>query len=94
MASIRKRGNSYQITISNGRDNTGKQVLETATLKPDLSKTPKQKVISDMKYFILKQTKEFLNEIETQVQTGILNFQYKVFYHMALFCGLRKEEFR
>lgn len=228
MASIRKRGNSYQITVSNGRDNTGKQVLETATFKPDLSKTQKQqqkdleafvidferkvkngkfldgekvtfqefahiwledyakqhmeettrhiyklnlethvipeighlrlskiqpstlnrlynnmlqmrtdgkkggystatikyihaiissifctaikwnvlldnpctrvtppkqtKNISDIKYFTLKQTEEFLNEIETEVQAGILNLQYKVFYHMALFCGLRKGE--
>lgn len=35
MASIRKRGNSYQITVSNGYDITGKKILETATWTPD-----------------------------------------------------------
>ena len=29
MASIRKRGKSYQITVSNGRDIHDKQILET-----------------------------------------------------------------
>lgn len=52
MASIRKRGNSYQITVSNGRDNTGKQVLETATFKPDLSKTQKQQQ-KDLEAFVI-----------------------------------------
>ena len=42
MASIRKRGNSYQITVSNGRDSSGKQLIETATFTPDPDKTEKQ----------------------------------------------------
>ena len=42
MASIRKRGNSYRITVSNGRDVTGKQILETATFTPDPNRTEKQ----------------------------------------------------
>lgn len=42
MASIRKRGNSYQIIVSNGRDINGKQLLETATFTPDPEKTDKQ----------------------------------------------------
>ena len=31
MASIRKRGKSYQITVSNGRDIHDKQILESTT---------------------------------------------------------------
>ena len=42
MASIRKRGNNYQITVSVGRDTTGKQIIETTTFTPDPSKTEKQ----------------------------------------------------
>ena len=42
MASIRKRGNTYQITVSAGRDITGRQLIETATFVPDKTKTPKQ----------------------------------------------------
>ena len=42
MASIRKRGKSYQVTVSNGRDIHDRQILETATWKPDPNKTKKQ----------------------------------------------------
>ena len=35
MASVRKRGNSYQITVSVGRDIYGKKLVETATFAPD-----------------------------------------------------------
>lgn len=42
MASIRKRGNSYQIIVSNGRDQTGKQIIETTTFVPDPGKTMRQ----------------------------------------------------
>jgi hypothetical protein len=42
MASIRKRGNSYQITVSNGRNSNGKQILETATFSPNPNMTPRQ----------------------------------------------------
>lgn len=42
MASIRKRGNTYQITVSNGRTPEGKQIIETTTYIPDPAKTPKQ----------------------------------------------------
>ena len=42
MASIRNRKNSYQITVSNGRDASGKQIIETATFTPDPAKTEKQ----------------------------------------------------
>lgn len=42
MASIRKRGNSYQVTVSNGRKPDGSQIIETATFKMDPTKTEKQ----------------------------------------------------
>ena len=37
MASIKKRGNNYQITISLGRDQKGKQIIKTTTFKPTSS---------------------------------------------------------
>ena len=42
MASMRKRKNSYQITVSKGRDSTGKQFVETTTFILDNAKTEKQ----------------------------------------------------
>ena len=42
MASVRKRGNTYQVTVSNGRDITGKQIIETATYTPEPGMTKKQ----------------------------------------------------
>lgn len=48
MASIRKRKNTYQITVSKGRDISGTQLVETTTFTPDPAKTEKQnqKVLS------------------------------------------------
>ena len=42
MASVRKRGNSYQITVSNGRRADGSQIVETATFTRDPGMTPRQ----------------------------------------------------
>ena len=42
MASIRKRGKGYQITVSNGRKPDGTQIVETATFIPDPDKTEKE----------------------------------------------------
>lgn len=42
MASIKKRGNSYRIFVSNGRNINGKQIMETTTFIPDPEKTEKQ----------------------------------------------------
>lgn len=61
MASIRKRGNSYQVTVSNGRDSSGKQILETATFIPDPSKTEKQNK---------KALEKFVFEFEEKVKSG------------------------
>ncbi len=42
MATIRKRGNSYQIRVSCGYDTKGNQVEQAMTWKPDDKMTPKQ----------------------------------------------------
>lgn len=61
MASIRKRGNSYQITVSNGRDRTGKQIIETTTFVPDPDKTECQNQ---------KALDKFVIEFEYKVKSG------------------------
>ena len=61
MASIRKRGNSYQITVSNGRDSKGKQIIETATFTPDPNMTEKQQQ---------KALDTFAFEFEQKVKNG------------------------
>ncbi len=61
MASIRKRGNNYQVTVSNGRDITGRQLLETATFRPDPSKTDRQNQ---------KALEAFVFEFEQKVKSG------------------------
>ena len=42
MATIRKRGNSYQIRVSCGTDINGKKIIESMTWKPEPNMTPKQ----------------------------------------------------
>ncbi len=42
MATIRQRGNSYQIRVSCGYDADGNQVEQSMTWKPDRKMTPKQ----------------------------------------------------
>ncbi len=42
MATIRQRGDGYQIRVSCGYDVNGKQVIRTKTWKPDKKMTPKQ----------------------------------------------------
>ncbi|MDC7289549.1 site-specific integrase [Blautia schinkii] len=61
MASVRKRGNNYQITVSNGRDSQGKQLIETATFTPDSNKTAKQNQ---------KALEKFVFEFEEKVKSG------------------------
>lgn len=61
MASIRKRGKSYQITVSNGRDIHDKQILETATWTPDPNKTEKQNQ---------KALERFAMDFEDKVKSG------------------------
>lgn len=61
MASIRKRKNSYQITVSNGRDVFGKQILEFATFVPDPTKTNTQNK---------KALERFVLDFEDKVKSG------------------------
>lgn len=61
MASIRKRGNSYQVTVSNGRDASGKQLIETVTFIPDPDKTEKQNQ---------KALERFVFQFEEKVKSG------------------------
>lgn len=61
MASIRKRGKSYQITVSNGRDIYGNQILERITWHPDPEKTDKQNQ---------RELERFTMEFENKVKNG------------------------
>ena len=61
MASIKKRGNSYLITVSNGKDSNGKQIMEYATFNPDPFKTEKQN---------LKELEKYAYDFEQKVKSG------------------------
>lgn len=61
MASITKRGNSYRITVSNGRDIQGKQIIETTTYTPDTGMTKRQ---------IEKALESFVVHFEESVKAG------------------------
>lgn len=61
MASIRKRGKGYQVTVSNGRDIHDKQILETATWTPDPDKTERQNQ---------KALERFAMDFEDRVKNG------------------------
>lgn len=61
MASIRKRGDSYQVTVSNGRRGDGKQILETTTYTPEPGMTKRQ---------IEKALNEFVLDFERAVRSG------------------------
>lgn len=63
MATIRKRGSSYQIRVSNGYDLTGNQITETTTWKPDPNRTDKQNE---------KALQKFIIEFEDKVKSGKL----------------------
>ena len=61
MASITKRGNTYRIRVSNGRDSQGRQLFESTTFTPDPSRTEKQNQKA-LEIFALK--------FEEQVKSG------------------------
>lgn len=61
MASITKRGNSYRIRVSNGRDSSGNQIIESTTFTPDPAKTAKQNE---------KALNEFVLDFERKVKSG------------------------
>lgn len=61
MASVTKRGKSYRISVSNGRDSLGKQIIETTTFVPDPAKTDYQNK---------KALDKFVIEFESKVKSG------------------------
>ncbi|MCD7716102.1 MAG: site-specific integrase [Lachnospiraceae bacterium] len=61
MASIKKRGNSYRVIVSNGRDAQGKQIIETTTFVPDPKRTERQNQ---------KALQEFAIDFERKVKSG------------------------
>ena len=63
MASIRKRGDSYTITVSCGRDINGKQIRETTTFKPPAGLTPKKEQ---------KAAEDFARDFEAKVKNGLI----------------------
>ena len=63
MASIRKRGDSYTITVSCGRDINGKQIWETTTFKPPAGLTPKKEQ---------KAAEDFARDFEAKVKNGLV----------------------
>ena len=63
MASIRKRGDSYTIMVSCGRDINGKQIRETTTFKPPDGLTPKKEQ---------KAAEDFARDFEAKVKNGLV----------------------
>lgn len=61
MASIKKRGNSYLITVSNGRDQNYRQILEYKTFTPDPSWSEKR---------AYKEAQKVALEFEQEVKLG------------------------
>lgn len=62
MASIKKRGSSYLITVSMGYDVNGKKLFETTTFKPDAGLTPKKAE---------KAAQAFAAEFEAKCKNGL-----------------------
>lgn len=63
MATIKKRKNSYFITVSGGYDLNGKQIRKTSTFNPESNLTPKQEQ---------KALDEFVFNFERKVKQGII----------------------
>ena len=75
MASITKRGNNYRVAVSNGRDRNGKQIIETATFRPDPARTERQNQ---------KALEKFAIEFEEKVKSGkYLDGEKLTFYAFA-----------
>lgn len=67
MASIRKRGNSYQITVSCGRDSMDRKITRTVTFKPDPCTA---KGHPKTEGTIMKEVNAFAADFEKKVLTG------------------------
>lgn len=69
MATIRKRGNSYQIRVSCGTDVYGKKLVESMTWKPDSNMTERQ---------ITKELNRIAVQFEEKVKRGISKRDTKI----------------
>ncbi len=68
MATIRKRGNTYQIRVSCGYDTSGNQVVQTMTWKPAEGMTPKQAEKELQKQAILFEDKCMKGQVTANVK--------------------------
>ena len=64
MASIRKRGNTYSIRVSNGYDHNGRAISYSMTWKPDRQMTPKQ---------LEKELNKVAAAFEDKVHSGLMS---------------------
>lgn len=67
MASIRKRGNTYQITVSCGRDHADRKITRTTTYRPELLTA---KGHPKTESTVQKEVQAFADEFEKKVLTG------------------------
>ncbi len=72
MATIRKRGNAYQIRVSCGVDIYGKKTIHSMTWKPDKNMTPRQ---------IEKELNRIAVHFEENVKKGIIKRDNKIKFH-------------
>ena len=72
MASIKKRGDSYLIVVSNGRDINYRQILETKTVRPDPSWSERR---------IEQEVQKAAVEFEAQVKGGLLYKKSRMFFY-------------
>lgn len=72
MATIRKRGNAYQIRVSCGTDIYGKKIIESMTWKPDKTMTPRQ---------IEKELNKIAVHFEENVKNGSIKKDSKIKLH-------------
>ncbi len=80
MATIRQRGNSYQIRVSCGTDIYSKKIVESMTWKPDENMTPRQ---------IEKELNRVVVHFEENVKKGIVKSNKKIKMHE--FCDIYLE---
>ena len=72
MATIRKRGNAYQIRVSCGTDMQGKKIIESMTWKPEANMTARQ---------IEKELNKIAVHFEENVKNGIVKKDSKIKLH-------------
>ena len=80
MATIRKRGNSYQIRVSCGTDINGKKIVEAMTWKPEENMTQKQ---------IQKELNRIAVHFEENIKKGIVKKDNKI--KLNDFCNIYLE---